>query len=108
MYGKMVSPLVEDFLKGKSAMLTALGPSGSGKTHTIFGSPRDPGMVPLALQHIFRTESSDSQSSRYLVFVIPFQFCWTIPCVLNTCSNNMLWFLLISVFELPRQKRIVL
>ncbi|KAG6585535.1 Kinesin-like protein KIN-6, partial [Cucurbita argyrosperma subsp. sororia] len=62
-YGKMVSPLVEDFLKGKSAMLTALGPSGSGKTHTIFGSPRDPGMVPLALQHIFRTESSDSQSS---------------------------------------------
>ncbi|KAG7020448.1 Kinesin-like protein KIN-6, partial [Cucurbita argyrosperma subsp. argyrosperma] len=63
-YGKMVSPLVEDFLKGKSAMLTALGPSGSGKTHTIFGSPRDPGMVPLALQHIFRTESSDSQSSR--------------------------------------------
>ncbi|XP_023002221.1 kinesin-like protein KIN-6 isoform X3 [Cucurbita maxima] len=63
-YGKMVSPLVEDFLKGKSGMLTALGPSGSGKTHTIFGSPRDPGMVPLALQHIFRTESSDSQPLR--------------------------------------------
>nr|QWT43321.1 kinesin-like protein KIN11A [Citrullus lanatus] len=63
-YERMVSPLVEDFLKGKSGMLTALGPSGSGKTHTIFGSPRVPGMVPLALQHIFRTESNDSRSSR--------------------------------------------
>ncbi|XP_011649666.1 kinesin-like protein KIN-6 isoform X1 [Cucumis sativus] len=63
-YERMVSPLVEEFLKGKSGMLTALGPSGSGKTHTIFGSPRVPGMVPLALQHIFRTESSDSKTSR--------------------------------------------
>ncbi|XP_038885527.1 kinesin-like protein KIN-6 isoform X3 [Benincasa hispida] len=63
-YERMVNPLVEDFLKGKSGMLTALGPSGSGKTHTIFGSPRVPGMVPLALQHIFQTETSDSESFR--------------------------------------------
>lgn len=87
MYERMVSPLVEDFLKGKSGMLTALGPSGSGKTHTIFGSPRVPGMVPLALQHIFRTESSDSKTSRYLATVINFQFRWTIMCVLNTRSR---------------------
>lgn len=74
MYGRMVSPLLEDFLRGKSGMLTALGPSGSGKTHTIFGSPRDPGMVPLALQHIFRkTESNDSHNSRYFAIVMHFQ-----------------------------------
>lgn len=61
----MVSPLVEDFLKGKSGMLAALGPSGTGKTHTIFGSPREPGMVPIALQRIFkRTTKSCSESSR--------------------------------------------
>ncbi|KAJ4702145.1 Kinesin-like protein [Melia azedarach] len=64
-YEKMVSPLVEDFLKGKSGMLAALGPSGTGKTHTIFGSPREPGMVPIALQRIFkRTTKSCSESSR--------------------------------------------
>lgn len=57
----MVSPLVEEFLAGKSGMLAALGPSGSGKTHTIFGTPKEPGMVMLALQRIFK-RSTDSSS----------------------------------------------
>lgn len=64
MYERMVRPLVEDFLKGKSGMLAALGPSGSGKTHTVFGSPREPGMVPLALQQIFKQSEGSSESSR--------------------------------------------
>lgn len=63
-YERMVRPLVEDFLKGKSGMLAALGPSGSGKTHTVFGSPREPGMVPLALQQIFKQSEGSSESSR--------------------------------------------
>lgn len=54
MYEKMVNPIIEDFLRGKSGMLAALGPSGSGKTHTIFGTARQPGMVPLALRRIFQ------------------------------------------------------
>lgn len=62
----MVNPLVEDFLKGKSGMLAALGPSGSGKTHTIFGCPREPGMVPIALKRIFEgtTKIRSSESAR--------------------------------------------
>ncbi|XP_044474796.1 kinesin-like protein KIN-6 isoform X3 [Mangifera indica] len=60
-YERMVSPLVEEFLAGKSGMLAALGPSGSGKTHTIFGTPKEPGMVMLALQRIFK-RSTDSSS----------------------------------------------
>ena len=65
MYEKMLSPLVEEFMRGKSGMLAALGPSGSGKTHTIFGSLRDPGMVPLVLRRIFKgTTSIDSESRR--------------------------------------------
>lgn len=60
-----MNPLVEDFLKGKSAMLVALGPTGSGKTHTVFGSPREPGVVPLILQRIFKpSRECNSQSSR--------------------------------------------
>lgn len=53
MYESMVKPLADDFLRDKSGMLAALGPSGSGKTHTVFGTPRDPGMVPLLLRQIF-------------------------------------------------------
>lgn len=61
----MVNPIVEDFIKGKSGMLAALGPSGSGKTHTIFGTARQPGMIPLALRRIFSaTEEHGAQSSR--------------------------------------------
>lgn len=62
----MVKPLVDDFLRGKSGMLAAMGPSGSGKTHTVFGCPREPGMVPLALQHIFKQiPGSSTESLRY-------------------------------------------
>ncbi|KAL3505414.1 hypothetical protein ACH5RR_035255 [Cinchona calisaya] len=64
-YEKLVHPLVEDFLRGKSGMLAALGPTGSGKTHTVFGCIREPGMVPLALRHIFaQEESNGNQVSR--------------------------------------------
>ncbi|GMP81660.1 hypothetical protein CsSME_00036296 [Camellia sinensis var. sinensis] len=66
-FAKMVNPLVDDFIKGKSGMLAALGPSGSGKTHTVFGSPREPGMVSLALRKIFSsTEGRKIELSRYL------------------------------------------
>ncbi|KAE9586709.1 hypothetical protein Lal_00004444 [Lupinus albus] len=64
-YEKIVKPIVENFLDGKSEMLAALGPSGSGKTHTVFGSPRDPGMVSLALRHIFKgTQPHGNKESR--------------------------------------------
>ncbi|KAJ4823535.1 hypothetical protein Tsubulata_034188 [Turnera subulata] len=53
-YEKMVKTMVDEFLEGKSGMLAAVGPSGSGKTHTVFGTNRHPGMVPLALRHIFK------------------------------------------------------
>ncbi|GFS35984.1 ATP binding microtubule motor family protein [Actinidia rufa] len=74
-FGKMVKPLVDDFLRGKSGMLAALGPSGSGKTHTVFGSPREPGMVPLALHQIFsRTEGCKNQLSRTF-YLSMFEIC---------------------------------
>ncbi|XP_017435274.1 kinesin-like protein KIN-6 isoform X2 [Vigna angularis] len=74
-YERMMKPLVEEFLGGKSGMLAALGPSGSGKTHTVFGTPRDPGMVPLALRHIFEdAEPHVKQPSRTFYMSI-FEIC---------------------------------
>ncbi|CAN1323011.1 Kinesin-like protein KIN-6 [Linum perenne] len=64
-YDNMVKPMVDDFLQGRNGMLAALGPSGSGKTHTVFGTPKEPGMVPLALQHIFnQSKGNDRKFSR--------------------------------------------
>ena len=61
-----MDPLVVGFMEGKSALLVALGPTGSGKTHTMFGCPREPGMVPQALRKIFShsNKSSDCHPSR--------------------------------------------
>ncbi|KAF6149960.1 hypothetical protein GIB67_008681, partial [Kingdonia uniflora] len=62
-YEKVMDPLVSDFLRGKSGMLAAVGPTGSGKTHTIFGCPREPGLVPIALTKIFNHKEGDNVSS---------------------------------------------
>ncbi|GAB2211239.1 hypothetical protein Droror1_Dr00016532 [Drosera rotundifolia] len=59
-YEKLLSPIVKDFIDGKSGMLAALGPSGSGKTYTVFGSHRDPGMVPFAIRQLFSSTVGNS------------------------------------------------
>ncbi|XP_031494073.1 kinesin-like protein KIN-6 isoform X1 [Nymphaea colorata] len=56
-YGRVMQPLVLDFLGGSSRLLVAMGPTGSGKTHTVFGAPDKPGLVPLALKELFRHSS---------------------------------------------------
>ncbi|GAV56737.1 Kinesin domain-containing protein [Cephalotus follicularis] len=74
-YETMVNPLVEDFLGGKSGMLAALGPTGSGKTHTVFGSPRNPGMVPLALRRLFKRTGSCGEESSRSFYISMFEIC---------------------------------
>ncbi|KAK9113263.1 hypothetical protein Scep_020782 [Stephania cephalantha] len=65
-YEAVMGPLVSDFINGNSGMLLAMGPSGSGKTHTIFGCPRQPGLLPRTIQKIFNCTNEDrpSQTSR--------------------------------------------
>ncbi|KAK7351760.1 hypothetical protein VNO77_11439 [Canavalia gladiata] len=72
-YERMVKPMVEEFLKGRSGMLAALGPSGSGKTHTVFGCARDPGMVPLTLRHIFKEIEPDAQQPSRSFYISIFE-----------------------------------
>ncbi|CAJ1973202.1 unnamed protein product [Sphenostylis stenocarpa] len=74
-YERMVKPLVEEFLRGKCGMLAALGPSGSGKTHTVFGTPRDPGMVPLALRHIFKDAEPHAKQASRTFYMSIFEIC---------------------------------
>lgn len=67
-FTQVMNPLVDEFLGGKSVLLVAMGPTGSGKTHTVFGTPRNPGIVPLTLQKIFNiTDESDggNQPTRF-------------------------------------------
>ncbi|ANM60015.1 unnamed protein product [Arabidopsis thaliana] len=74
-YDKMVQPLLEDFMKGKSGMLAALGPSGSGKTHTVFGSLKDPGIVPITLRQIFKKNDESCSGSLRSFNLSIFEIC---------------------------------
>ncbi|XP_051189274.1 kinesin-like protein KIN-6 isoform X2 [Lolium perenne] len=64
LFSQVMNPLVDDFLGGKSGLLVAMGPTGSGKTHTVFGTARHPGIVPLTLQKIFNTEDESDVGSQ--------------------------------------------
>ncbi|KAF0896350.1 hypothetical protein E2562_021884 [Oryza meyeriana var. granulata] len=71
-FSQVMNPLVDEFLGGKSGLLVAMGPTGSRKTHTVFGSPRNPGLLPLALRHIFSSTNEGckgaSQPTRSFCF----------------------------------------
>ncbi|KAB5579511.1 hypothetical protein PHYPO_G00195880 [Pangasianodon hypophthalmus] len=45
---------VQDFLHGKNALVFSYGVTNAGKTHTIQGSPKDPGILPRAIDAVFR------------------------------------------------------
>ncbi|CAL4890586.1 unnamed protein product [Urochloa decumbens] len=63
-FEQVMNPLLDDFLGGKSGLLVAMGPTGSGKTHTIFGSPRNPGVLPLTLRRIFNAQDESKVDNR--------------------------------------------
>ncbi|KAH1014124.1 hypothetical protein HUJ04_003016 [Dendroctonus ponderosae] len=46
---------VLDFINGANGSLLTYGVSGAGKTYTMIGTPGDPGIIPRALNYIFRT-----------------------------------------------------
>ncbi|XP_044390168.1 kinesin-like protein KIN-6 isoform X2 [Triticum aestivum] len=74
-FTQVMNPLVDEFLGGKNGLLVAMGPTGSGKTHTVFGTARNPGLVPLTLQKIFTTadESEGGNQSPRLFYLSMFE-----------------------------------
>ncbi|KAK9972686.1 hypothetical protein ABG768_025974 [Culter alburnus] len=49
-----ISSQVHDFLQGKNALVFSYGVTNAGKTYTIQGSPKDPGILPRALDVVFK------------------------------------------------------
>ncbi|KNA17632.1 hypothetical protein SOVF_077930 isoform B [Spinacia oleracea] len=72
-YEKLMRPMVEEFLNGRSGLLAALGPSGSGKTHTVFGSAKEPGLVPRALRRIFESDAGKSSLVSRSIYLSVFE-----------------------------------
>ncbi|XP_056318932.1 kinesin-like protein KIF20A [Danio aesculapii] len=49
-----ISSQVQAFLHGKNALVFSYGVTNAGKTYTIQGSPKDPGILPRALEVLFK------------------------------------------------------
>ena len=52
-YDDVVKPIIPSLFEGFNCTIIAYGQTGSGKTHTMTGSSKNKGMIPLALDEIF-------------------------------------------------------
>ncbi|KYR01628.1 kinesin family member 12 [Tieghemostelium lacteum] len=48
-------PLIQSFLNGHNILLLSYGVTNAGKTYTISGNDQDPGIIPRALELIFKS-----------------------------------------------------
>lgn len=63
-YHSVAEPIVASVLKGYNGTIMAYGQTGSGKTHTMFGTGRDPGVIPRSLGHIFSEADRVNETSK--------------------------------------------
>ncbi|CAH0404452.1 unnamed protein product [Chilo suppressalis] len=64
-FDKVALPLVEGLIKGKNGLLFTYGVTGSGKTFTMTGEPLNCGILPRALNIIFKS-INDFQAHKYV------------------------------------------
>jgi len=58
-----VSGIVDAVLQGYNGTILTYGQTGSGKTHSVMGTPSDPGLLPRAVQHVFKKLCDDSSGA---------------------------------------------
>ncbi|XP_072755819.1 uncharacterized protein Root [Anoplolepis gracilipes] len=52
-FDNIVKPIVDAAVKGFNGTVFAYGQTSSGKTYTMMGTPEEPGIIPLAVEHMF-------------------------------------------------------
>ncbi|XP_038879373.1 kinesin-like protein KIN-14U [Benincasa hispida] len=58
-----VEPIIQSALDGRNVCIIAYGQTGTGKTYTMDGKMEQPGIVPRALEMLFRQTSSGASST---------------------------------------------
>ena len=51
--------VLDNAIAGFNCCIFAYGQTGSGKSYSIFGSPNDPGIIPLTCEELFRRRETD-------------------------------------------------
>ena len=61
--------IVLDAMRGYHGALLAYGQTATGKTHSVQGTPKDPGLIPLAIEDCFAFIEEDSSNRDYALRV---------------------------------------
>ncbi|XP_064648912.1 uncharacterized protein LOC135501084 [Lineus longissimus] len=62
-------PIVDSFINGINGTIFAYGQTASGKTFTISGTPEQPGLIPLCVDHLFNSIENNMDNMEFLVRV---------------------------------------
>lgn len=73
-FNTVVKPIINSAVDGFNGTVFAYGQTGSGKTHTMMGSINEPGIIPLAIQHMFDTIEKTMGREFLIRFVCIFFF----------------------------------
>ncbi|XP_050697310.1 centromere-associated protein E-like [Eriocheir sinensis] len=65
-YQEVAMPIVESALSGFNGTIFVYGQTASGKTYTMMGDRNSPGIIPLAIQNIYRS-IEDTPDREYLI-----------------------------------------
>jgi len=52
-FDNVVKPIVDAAVNGFNGTVFAYGQTSSGKTYTMMGTLEEPGIIPLAVEHMF-------------------------------------------------------
>lgn len=69
LFENSVRPLVESAMEGYHASVFAYGQTSTGKTYTMTGTKSSPGIVPLAIENVFRIIETLDSPREYLLRV---------------------------------------
>lgn len=69
MFDNIVRPIVDAAVNGFNGTIFAYGQTSSGKTYTMMGTLEEPGIIPLAIEHMFDAIANTSGREFLLRFI---------------------------------------
>ena len=89
-YLKSVKPVVDSVLEGYHATVFAYGMTGSGKTHTMVGNMKDPGMIPLSFEQIFKQVEENKAHTTFNISISYMEiYCEMVRDIIDPSRDNL-------------------
>lgn len=85
-FGNSVQELVHAAVDGYHTSVLAYGQTSTGKTHTMTGTTKEPGLIPMAVQECFSYIEKQVEPKEYLIRVVRVM-CLDVASFSRSCCN---------------------